>query len=107
MNKNQTDRPVLRMKNTTSTPAGGAARFSYGKKTSGGARALMHDKDLKRFEQEQCPLVIYLMSGNTLERVTVVGSDKYTIKVKLQSGLVATYFKHAVASFSELNQSLN
>jgi len=75
-------------------------RPSYPKKrVSGASRTLPHDKELKELEKSGQQVVIALMSGGLVDGV-IIGSDKFTIKVKTKRGVNSTYFKHSVESFS-------
>lgn len=102
MQQKQEVRQTLSMTKNNSRPIrvdNKSASFPAKQRPSGGSKPLEHDKDLKRFKENNSCISITLMSGNIIGSAVIVGGDKYSIKIRTSSG-DSTIFKHAIESFT-------
>jgi RNA chaperone Hfq len=100
-----------RNRSTLTMKKSGEKRFDSGEKPKrkpGGARLQTHDKDLKRLEESEAKITLYLITGNTDDPNTItgriVGSDKFTIKLDM-GDFYRTVYKHAIESILEYKKA--
>lgn len=94
---NQDARPTLSMNKKHARPA--PKPYVIKPRLAGGSKPQQHEKDLKRYKESGYFVYITMMNGESVGG-TIIGGDKYSIKMVLNSDdFETTLFKHAIESF--------
>lgn len=102
MYQNQGDRKTLTMPKPRQVKPE-QSKFSN-KRPAGSQRPSQHDKDLKGFKESSKKVTVGFVDGTFVTGV-VVGSDKYTVKIKHKlNPHDVTFFKHSMKSFTQSDE---